>query len=142
MKFVIDIFDNTGKLINNFAKEYGLKLEDNMADSFENFFEANKFSIFEKPEKYLAEGCEFNILKIDDVVNIYYLPYSQKYLDHYKSVVGRIIYLDSSSQNGILYYDIQTNEGIVRHINSFEREYCSYYGDTRGYCIFIERLVL
>jgi len=139
MKIVIDIFDEKD-FIYNFIKDYKLPYSDIYLDIFKNFFEQNELEKFNLPKNYTLQSSDFDNVLINDIINISYMPYSQKYVDLYENTVGKVFYLSKINNNGLIYYDIEDNGNIIRIIKSFKKEYCSYYGDTPGYCTLIEKI--
>ena len=82
-------------------------------------------------------------VKLGDIVIVHYTPYSQKYLDHYneQDVRGKIVYIDIENDDLIVYRDEKTGYNTyTRIVKSLNRDYCSYFGDTRGYDYFIQKV--
>ena len=71
-----------------------------------------------------------NDVKIGDHVKITYMPYSQRYIDHYndETITGVVIFIDHANDDMLL---LSNDDGFV--FSSMERLGCSYYGTTRGY---------
>jgi hypothetical protein len=82
--------------------------------------------------------CWDNTYKIGDIVNVTYLPYSQRYMEYYdlQSFTGRIIFIDSIKDNAFFLIDNPCNNNIT--IKSLEREGCHFMGMSRGYDYIIE----
>ncbi|ARF08787.1 hypothetical protein Catovirus_1_837 [Catovirus CTV1] len=135
----IDIFDNNN-MIQKFCEKFGISEEKNYVDIFTEYFKKNYQMTQQFSENGKIVRIEIEKLNIGDNVIIKYLPYSQKYINYYdtKDVKGKVFFLDDI--NGLLYYDIKKNNEITRVINSIEKEYCSYYGDTSGYCMDIYKI--
>lgn len=140
MELVYDIFDNCN-LIKNFCKLHNIQ-ENDYNNIFENYFKYNDLPLYLMNMEQNNEYIDFKMLNIGDNIIVNCMPYSQKYLEYYESkeVKGKIFYLDTKNCNGLIYYDIIINNKIIRHINSIEKEYCSYFGDSPGYTMFIYKL--
>lgn len=141
LQFEFDIFDNKD-LIKKFCEFNNLEYNDYQS-IFSKYFLQNTCNYYFPNNNCNYSSIDFNNLKINDDIVVNYLPYSQKYLDYYedKNTYGKVFFLDKENYNGLIYYDKKdTNNIITRYINSIEKEYCSYYGDTPGYCTFIYKI--
>jgi hypothetical protein len=94
-----------------------------------------KTEISESDESNESNGP--NGIKIGDIVKLEFIPQSQKYISYYseQNVCGRIIFIDEENDDALIYRDMfdRKNNKNIRTVQSFNREYCSYYGTTRGY---------
>ena len=83
-------------------------------------------------------------LQIGDIVEISYMPYSQKYLDYdiYQSFIGKILYIDEEHDDALLYHDIynRKTKKYDRVVLSLDRPGCSYFGDSKGYDYMIKKI--
>ena len=87
---------------------------------------SNAFSGYE-------DGSNF----IGDVVNITYIPQSQKYIEYYEqeNFCGKIIFIDAENDNMFLLANING----IDTVKSLERESCHYLGMARGYSFSIKK---
>ena len=69
-----------------------------------------------------------NELKIGNIIYVNYYPMSQKYIDEYPSVLGKVFYIDDD--NAYIYY----NKNTIRTISQVILPGCSYgFVDSLGY---------
>lgn len=85
-----------------------------------------------------------NEIQIGDIVKLTYIPDSQQYIELFceYEYIGCVFFIDYENDNAFLYidkYDKSTNI-ITRVVFSAEKNYCSYYGITRGYSIFFQKI--
>lgn len=140
MYFEFDIFDNCN-LINNFVSSNDI-IGNNYQDIFTDFFKKYYWPLYYHTNNNINFAiCDFDSLKIKDIIDITYIPYSQKYLDYYntKSTYGKIFFLDEKERNGLIYHDTIINNKYVRRINSIAKEFCNYYGNSPGYDLYIKK---
>ena len=135
MNFEFDIFDNNN-LVKKFARDHNIKYID-YEQIFREYFNKHTFPQFQVQNNYSTISTNIDLLSIGDKIKVSYLPYSQKYIDYYQTIYGKIFYLDIENNNGLVYRD-ENNKKII---SSIEKEYCSYFGDTPGYCIYIEKII-
>jgi len=93
--------------------------------------------VFEK-SKYIIDTKYTFIkdLKIGDIINVEYLPFSQRNIDYYNNekIIGKVFHIVDGDI--LVYYD---DEKLgIRNIKSIIRTYCGYY-DERGYDIVIKK---
>ena len=79
-------------------------------------------------------------INIGDIISLEFMPYSQKYIDFYdQNIGGKVFFIDVKNDNAFMYYDTyrKSKKKHIRTICSIERDWCSYFGDSRGYAFFI-----
>lgn len=84
--------------------------------------------------------CSLSDLQIGDIVEISYLPYSQKYLDYYqeKKFIGKVFYLNDDKSDALIYFDEQRG----RIIKSVYADGCSYgFSNDLGYDLYIKKCI-
>lgn len=90
-------------------------------------------------------NISFNEIKIGDIIKVSYIPYSQKYIEQCNSYeqIGYIFFIDYDKKNALLYVDKfdELANTYTRLISSVEKDYYSYFGDTRGYDIIFEKYI-
>lgn len=129
-----NIFDDSN-MIENFIQDNDLS----DCNIFEEYFESNNEPIINTVNNCQYDNIGYCDLQVGDIIDIEYIPNSQKYIPYYENnnTYGRVFYLHGF--NGLLYHDSYDNGILTRYIDSIEKEYCSYYGDTFGYGFFIRR---
>lgn len=82
---------------------------------------------------------EYNTHTVGDLVEVSYIPASQKYIDMYDEMKfdGQIIFIDPEKDNMFLME--KTDKNII--VKSLEREGCHFFGMTRGYEYFIYKKI-
>lgn len=130
----IDICD-TGNMMYKFCDKYNMGDLEDYQTIFSIFFDKFYDAKNDKLNHISGNYCELKDLVVGDYIRVQYVCYSLKYADCYRDVEGHIIYIDDRKKNGLIYFDIDG----VRNISSIEKEYCSYYGDTPGYCCYISK---
>lgn len=139
MNYIFDIFDNEN-LIDNFIDDHQLDLNSDLNLLFNEYFSENKCANYNLPNKYSSKLINIDEININDTIYVSYLPCSQKYLDYYENTIGKVFYFNKKLQNGLVYYDTVADDKPIRYVKSIQKEYCSYYGDTPGYCLCIKKL--
>jgi len=78
-----------------------------------------------------------NGVTIGDIINITYIPQSQKYIEYYEqeNFSGKVIFIDVVNDNMFLLAKING----VDTVKSLERESCHYLGMARGYSFNINK---
>lgn len=158
--------NSSNETLDRFANYYHLKNDDNLFTNFYNkfldyqtnhkicqFFD-HKCKVHSQEEitKYnnLNSPIESNIIilkntssldkktKINDYVSFSYMPFSQKYLDEYENLsrFGSIIYIDTIHDDILVWH--KSGNNIV--IQSMVVEGCSYFGHSRNYAVFVNKL--
>lgn len=138
------------KVLTKFYNEHQINVtEENLRDFSTNFSPLiEKLNLKSTPmnKDYKQKYISINNLKIGDVVKLSFIPKSQKYIEYYEeqNVSGRVFFIDKENDDAFLYRDeIDLESGQhIRIIQSFNREYCSYYGTTRGYSHLIHKLTV
>ena len=120
--------------------------QSNNQDLAEHVNKCKDFDAFEITTKELLDTCETTVghvnlsnIQIGDMVEISYLPYSQKYIDHYENekIRGRVFFV--SNDDALVYCD--TREGRI--VKSLYVDGCSYgFHDSLGYDLCINKLKL
>ena len=154
MHFTFDIC-STYQTLSKFCEQYGFDITDTYDDMFKTFFNncsecpnntylelVKTFSQINQHyhRAFFKDGVSIGLkdLKIGDEIYVQYLPMSQKYIDYYdeQNICGKVFFIDVDNDDAFLFVD-SDSEDVSRKIMSINREYCSYYGDTRGYAIMI-----
>lgn len=135
MEYNIDICDTTNMMY-KFCDEYNMKGLMDYQEIFKIFFD-KYYAIDNNIQKKNISGNYYEIkdLQQNNYIRVQYITYSQICTDFYNDIEGTVIYIDDTKKNGLIYNDING----VRYINSIEKDYCSYYGNTPGYCVFISK---
>ena len=111
------------KTIDRFLKFYGFDRDHCYKDAMREVF-ANK--MWRGREKNVTDG-----VKLGDQVSISYLPYSQRYLEHYEDQTvesATLIFFDDGTDDGFI-VETCDGENIFRSIT---REGCHCMGMSRG----------
>jgi len=124
MSYILNIHSSSDT-INEFIKQY--KLKSTINDSYLTI-------IKEYIEKY---GIPKKNDTIDDIViigsyiTISYTPLSQKYIDYYdeEKIEGVLFFITDSKEDGFVFLE----DGDTYIISSIVKQFCSYYGDSKGY---------
>jgi hypothetical protein len=126
-----NIFDNNN-IIKDFCDYYNITNRENYQSIFNQYFDIVGLYIVPY-QKNIKENINIEDVKLNDYIKVKYLPYSQKYLNYYdsKKIQGKVIF--KKNNNAILYYT--KNNTLI--FSTIEQEYCSYYGNTSGYYIYI-----
>jgi hypothetical protein len=105
---------------------------------FDDLFDYNRYE-----KTYMNKDMFNNNTPVYDITSsligrtifVVYYPYSQKYIEYYdeQEVMGKIFFVDEINKDIFMYYDKIVDDNSVRVIKSLNRDYCSYYGDVRGY---------
>jgi len=154
MHFIFDIC-STYETLSKFCDQYELNIRDTYDNIFQTFFhncstcptdayvELNK--LFPNITKYYhrtsfeqTKDVSIDELRIGHEVCVRYMPMSQKYIDYYdeQNICGKVIFIDTENDDALLILDTD-DEHRTRKIMSINREYCSYYGISRGYNVSI-----
>lgn len=133
-EYSIDICD-TGNMMNKFCDKYDMGDIDDYQKIFSIFFDEIYDRKNNKPNKILGNYCELKDISIGDYVRVQYICYSQTYSDFYQDIEGYVIHIDDKKNNGLIYNNINN----IICVNSIVKEYCSYYGETPGYCCYISK---
>lgn len=136
-KLVFDICDHN-TLIKNFAEKYNLE-GDTYDKIFEDYFKKNteeEFSHFDF-EKANKEVTSISLLEKNDIIVINYISYSQKYISDYPAIFGKVLYSNELCDNALVYIDKMRDGIMTRYIYSIDRDYCSYFGNFRGFDFYI-----
>jgi len=108
-----------------------------MIDMIKIVIENNLWTNIKNPDDYIFDGK----YKIEDKVLINYVPYSQKYIEHYEkeSFCGKIFFIDNQNDNMFLiqYGNCESNDENIIRIKSLERVGCHYLGMGKSYDYFI-----
>jgi hypothetical protein len=136
--------------LNNFLPNRDTLDEYKYEEMFNDLIDLKKYSIFldfdKIPYTKNNETPHYNLnhIAINDIILLEYIPYSQKYIDFYceQKIGGVVFFVDIQNNNALLYYDtyVESANEYIRMICSLEREYCSFYGDTRGYDYIIHKM--
>lgn len=144
MELHIDIISTDlmlGFVVNN-NLDNDIHEETSWKDVMKLYFTKNKHKLLLCPNNKETVRINHQTIKVGDDIDVSYIPCSQKFIDHYneKSFTGRVFYVDHSKCGiALVYYDEIVDGKITRYVKSVETEYCSYFGDTRGYDIIIDR---
>jgi hypothetical protein len=154
MNLIFDIC-STHETLSKFCDQYDLNIHDDYGTIFKSFFhncsecpndtylefiksfpKINEY--YHRPSFEQTEYVSMDELKIGHEVYVQYMPMSQKYIDYYdeQNVCGKVIFIDVENDDALLIFD-SGGEHVTRRIMSINRDYCSYYGDSRGYSISI-----
>lgn len=91
-----------------------------------------------------SDDDQKNLHQIGDDVRVSYCPASQRYIDHYEEqgFVGKIVFIDRETDNMffLCISDDKSKEEIL--IRSLETDGCHFFGMSRGYDYFLEKIDL
>jgi len=135
----------TSQFWNKFIQATNLKNDENEEIVFANYF--NKYTselipkIKQSDVDVIIIGSEKDI-KLNDIVDVVYLPYSQKYMEYCDSqaACGKIFYIDEENGNGLMYYDDINSS--TRFVKTIEIGNLSFSGLSKGYDILFNILIL
>lgn len=133
-EYNIDICD-TGDIMQKFCDKYNMNEIEDYQTIFSIFFDKYYDTKINKPENISRKYCDIKDISIGDYIHVQYICYSQRHNDSYENIEGHVIYVDDNKKNGLIYSEADG----VRNINSIEKDYCSYYGNTPGYCCYITK---
>jgi hypothetical protein len=96
--------------------------------------------VYKSMWKDVASKSEYvNGIKIGDIINVSYIPSSQKYIDHYKQqdiVNGSVLFVDAENNDAI----VVIKYGDIVKFQSLVREGCHYLGMSNGYDCLIDKV--
>lgn len=140
VKYVFDIL-STDDTVMKLLKLYG----DDKTTSGEKSWSKLTAILPKVYKKYLWVGfinkSEYiHGIKIGDIVNISYIPNSQKYVDYYKQhniSNGLVVFVDVANNDAII--ATKSTGGIIK-FKSLLREGCHYLGISNGYSYIIDKV--
>lgn len=114
------------------SNEYDKKIWDLMGKLLKRSYKSLWKTVISKSES-------FNDIRIGDVINVSYIPCSQKYFDFYKQQDiknGLVLFVDAENNDAIV---VIRNHDTVK-FQSLIREGCHYFGMSNGYDCLIDKV--
>jgi hypothetical protein len=110
-----------------------------------NVIENELWKCTSSSENHVIRSCN-QTYTIGDMVDITYLPNSQKYIYHYNDQAfrGILLYVDTETSNGFLFakktqsLSSDIKKKILYDVRTIERLGCHFFGMAPGYSYFIE----
>ena len=134
----IDI-QSTSETLSRYSTLYNT--DHTITNIFDEILDFDKYEKIYMNEIFIYDDnvCNVKSDMLNKIVKVKYFPYSQKYIDYYdyQLVMGKIFFVDEIGMDAFMYYDKIVNNKNIRVITSLNRDYCSYFGDSRGYDIII-----
>lgn len=125
--------------------DYTKNIFENMDDFFRCYFKKyahdTYFLNLEQVDKEDTLICEIKHLQTGDVIHVKYMPYSQKYLDMYPDIYGKIFYISRDGNDLLIYRDIKKEGKIERYVTNINKPGCSYFGNSKGYDFIISKFI-
>jgi hypothetical protein len=103
----------------------------------------DKKSSFKLKHLDLVPAAHHSALSIGDQIMVSYMPYSQRYIEHYnnETVTGKVFFVDNENDDAFVVLDCTDNNGKhIRYVKSINKWGCGYFGNSRGYDMHIEKI--